>query len=300
MFFSNSKVSLVFTTIFIFRYFGLFPYSWKNSKVIFNRKESTNRKLVLNSYFYCNTLILILGMSLAVLSNSVEKLDIFLEKEFSTEGISYLLLVIVISSLYILYWIMIITNIRKLKFFINFHLKFFMPIEIKIDWFFKIYVLSSIGFIGEMIVRILIHLYESNLFSTLDVLIQIYKNSIFRGGYLLLFYSVNLSFSKQWELINSSKFLKPDFSNLESTIKISNELVKSQNKSNHLFSNLVSICLITNIFSVIFNTFLIIVRSSNYNLTINEIKYISTSILQTILVCDVSEKLNTQVSLRTF
>ena len=293
----KKKVSFVFTTICILRYVGLFPYAWQGAKSFFVFEGSLNgsprgQKLVLHLYLYRYSLILFFSMFLFVIINTSEKIGIWLERGESVEGISFILTVSMIYSLYIVYWTIIIKNMNKLKKFINSNLILFQPTENNFDWVFTICVLIPFGFIVEESTRIAIYIFNGEVSPATFLLMIMLMDTLIRVGYILMFYSITFSLSKQWEILR----LFNTVSNLELALKITKKIVRCQTKCNHLFTKAVTICLVLNIPSIIYHVFSLIINFTDNHYLQYEIKRIVIALLLTIMICDVSEKLNIQVS----
>ena len=306
MLFVKSKKSPVFAIIFIFRYLGLFPYDVikrpnKNSELRVSTRRSVlkNDKLVLNLYLFYYSLFLVMMVFLLIIIHCLTAFNI-VEENKSTETVSYLMQIVLLSILSILNMIYITFNINKLMSFINLYSTLFHPKEVKMNLIFTVCVLSSVGFSIEHIIRQAMRSDERKFSYVIKILIYIFRDVLFRVGHIFLFYSINSSLSNQWNLLRSSNHLKFVIPNLDYTIKISDKLVKCQHKCNDLFANIISISLITNILSIIAYSFFVVLRCTTTHYKISCLEIISMSLLLTVLICDVSENLNNQVSFSTY
>ena len=295
--------SPVLSTIFVLRYFGIFPYVLKNSNSNFgyneliNRKVFNKQKLLLNPFLYFYSLSIIFISIVFIFNGNVIEFINTDVKFVKIEEFSFSIFLAVTSGLSILMLIDIVMNMKRLKYFINDNMMFFSPLEIKINWIFIICVVFLAGFPIELLIRQLVRLYEgeTEIIDVIYILIFTYNDIVFNYGYIVFFYSITFCLSKNWEILRSSTYSKSDIPNLDFIIKITKKLVKCQNKCNDLFTIAISICLLMNILFMIFFTFLNIVDFTNVNDVFARTKYTILSLLLTTLICDVSEKLNKRV-----
>ena len=305
MFSLPKTISPISVSIFILRYLGLFPCVWKNSKKknCFNFNDDnvyTCKKLAFSAEFLCYSSFVYMMCMFIYFDNFFTYFNVTAKENFSTLEISDFIVLIMLLTLTALNLTLIMIKIKQLKSFVNSNLTLILPRKIKIDFVFLISAFCIVSFFAENFIRKSIVILTNNstefpIYFKEEILI--YIDTIIRASYVMVFYSIMCCLSNKWEFLRSSKFLDIEAKiDINLAIKISSSLVRIQNKCNVLFSNIISICLITNILSIIFYSFSLIVQASDYDYTFFKIQYTVLSLLLTILICDISDDINVKVS----